>query len=429
MKGWISLLLIFLVVGNLSAEENKYLASYELAFTKSKAELEAIWKENGIPKIVAPVVYGINAYEIIYNTTYCDGTKIKASGVYFVPIEKRKDLPQVVYFHGTQIKKDRKVNISGEMAICTGLATDGYAALYVDYMGIGKGEGFHIYQHAETEAQAGVDMLRAVEELNKELDYKFNDMLFTSGYSQGGHGAISFHRFIEEHPEHGYTITASSPMSGAYDMSGAQEKAMFEPYSHTGYLPYLMLGYNKAYNLYDDPKEFIKDEYHATLLPLFDGEHSMGNINDVMPEIAADFVRDEIKKAFRNDENHPFRIALKENSFLDWKPEAPIQLCYCKADEQVYYENTLNTYDAMKALGAERVVKRQAGRKFGHNSCALYAALYSKMWFDSIAKKGKVNGKKGPAFKRLLVSVSKIRMRRDIRKKKKEGRYAERHKD
>ena len=66
----------------------------------------------------------------------------------FAPKEKKDDLPVVVYFHGTQIDKERKIKIGGEMAICTGLATDGYAALYVDYVGIGKGEGFHLYQNS-----------------------------------------------------------------------------------------------------------------------------------------------------------------------------------------------------------------------------------------------------------------------------------------
>lgn len=408
---------------------NLYLVSYEEAFSKSREELLEIWDKNGVPTFVAPVNYGVTVYEVIYNTTYFDGSVIKASGVYFVPNEVRTDLPKVVYFHGTQIEKHRDIRISGEMAICTGLATDGYAALYVDYMGLGKGEGRHIYQHAETQARAGLDLLRAVEELNGELGITFNDMLFTSGYSQGGHGAISFHRYIEENPEFGYTITASSPMSGAYDMAGAQEKAMFEPYSHPGYLPYLLSGYNAVYQIYPDISMALKSPYDETVLPLLDGNHSMSDVNKVMPAIPSQFIREEIVEAYKSDDNHPLKKALRENSFLDWKPEAPIQLCYCKGDEQVYYENSINVYNSMKDLGADRVVKRQSGRKFGHNTCALYAALYSKMWFDSFAKKGKEMGRKGPVFKRMLVGLSKIKVRGDVRRKKKEAVYAERYQE
>lgn len=427
MKNIVLSIAMLIAVFAVRASESTRLISKELVLSKTVEDLDEIWKKAGIPKIIAPIEYGVNVYEVLYNTTYHDGTTIQASGVYFAPKEKKDDLPVVVYFHGTQIEKERKIKIGGEMAICTGLATDGYAALYVDYVGIGKGEGFHLYQNSKSEALAGLDMLIAVEELNKELGYSFNDMLFTTGYSQGGHGAIAFHKYIEEHPEYGYKITASSPMSGAYDMAGAQSRAMFEPYSHPGYLPYLLAGYNQAYDIYPDLSDIFKSPYDTIIPPMLDGKHSMGDLNKVMPKIPSEFIRQEIIDSFMSDPNHPFKVALEENSFLDWKPESPIQLCYCKADEQVYYENTINTYKSMKALGAENVKKRSAGRKFGHNTCALYAALYSKMYFDSIAKKGKAKGKKGPAFKRLLVSVSKISERRKVRKKKKEGKYAERH--
>jgi alpha/beta superfamily hydrolase len=422
----LSFISILMIVSAQAGETSK-LISKNLVITKSIPELEAIWKDAGIPKIIAPIKNGVNVYEVLYKTTYVDGSTVQASGVYFVPIEVKENLPIVVYFHGTQIEKERDIKIKGEMAICTGLAADGYAALYIDYMGIGKGEGFHIYQHAESQALAGLDMLIATEELNKELGYSFGNMLFTSGYSQGGHAAISFHRYIEEHPESGYKITASSPMSGAYDMAGAQSRAMFEPYSHPGYLPYLLAGYNIAYNIYPDLKDVFKSPWDTIIPPMLDGKHSMGDINKIMPKIPSQFVKDEIVEAFLQDENHPFRVALEANSFMDWKPENPIQLCYCKADEQVYYENALNTYKSMKSLGADHVKLRSAGRKFGHNTCALYAALYSKMYFDSIAKKGKENGKKGPAFKRFLVSISKISQRREVRQKKKEGEYKLRH--
>ncbi len=418
-----------LMILTAQAGETTKLISKNLVFSKSISDLEAIWKEAKIPKIIAPINNGVNVYEVLYNTTYVDGSTIQASGVYFVPIEVKEDLPVVVYFHGTQIEKERNIRIKGEMAICTGLAADGYAALYIDYIGIGKGEGFHIYQHAESEALAGLDMLIAVEELNKDLGYSFGDMLFTTGYSQGGHAAISFHKYIEEHPEFGYKITASSPMSGAYDMAGAQSRAMFEPYSHPGYLPYLLAGYNTAYNIYPDMRDIFKSPYDSIIPPMLDGKHSMGDLNKVMPKIPSQFVKDEILEDFLKDENHPFRIALEENSFMDWKPESQLQLCYCKADEQVYYENAINTYESMKSLGAEHVKLRSAGRKFGHNTCALYAALYSKMYFDSIAKKGKTYGKKGPAFKRFLVSVSKISQLRDVRQKKKQGEYKLRHQE
>ena len=52
---------------------------------------------------------------------------------------------------------------------------------------------------------------------------------------------MAVHKYIQEHPEAGLSVTASSPMSGAYDMVGAQSETMFQEYTQPWYLPYLDL--------------------------------------------------------------------------------------------------------------------------------------------------------------------------------------------
>ena len=95
-----------------------------------------------------------------------------------------------------------------------------------------------------------------------------------------------------------------------------------------------------------------------------------------------------------------------------------MRICYCKADEQVNYKNAIAAHKKMRENGAKDVKLKMAGRKFHHNSCAPYATIYSKMFFDSYLK-GSKNGKKGPFFRRMLISASKIRVRRNIRQKEK----------
>lgn len=421
--------IFLLLVGSLtllsSIQSQNHLVSYEKVASYNKKELTDIWKQNGIPKIIVPIKHGIDIYEIIYNTTYFDGSVIKASGIYFVPNDKTTDLPQVVYFHGTQIQKERKIKVGGEQAICIGFATGGFAVSYVDYMGLGKGERNHIYQHAETQAVAGVDMLKATHELNEKLEITTSDQLFATGYSQGGHATMSFHKFTEEHPEHGFKVTASSPMSGAYDMVGSQKDIMFEPYSHPGYLPYLLIGYNKVYGFYNNLwEDVIIEPYSKTLPPLFDGTNAMGVINKNMPDIPASIIKPEIINEFKENPDHPLTVALQDNSFTEWVPKSPVQMCYCKADEQVHYSNAINTHKSMKENGAERVLLRLGGRKFDHNTCALFAAIHSKLFFESIVK-GKSKGKKGPWRKRIVLNIGKIKFRKDIRQEKRKNRREE----
>ena len=62
-------------------------------------------------------------------------------------------------------------------------------------------------------------MLIAMQELNKQLSVKTNEQLFLTGYSQGGHACMATQKKLEEEYTNQFTITASSPMSGAYDIS------------------------------------------------------------------------------------------------------------------------------------------------------------------------------------------------------------------
>ena len=84
---------------------------------------------------------------------------------------------------------------------------------------------------------------------------------------------------------------------------------------------------------------------------------------------------------------------------MDWKPESPIQLCYCNADKIVLYENALVAQKKMKENRSTSVKLRRVGKKFGHVECALFASIYTKMWFDSF-RKGSKKERRDPILKR-----------------------------
>lgn len=419
MKNLSIMLLSILISASLWAIDSpKRLLSYELVASYSQEMLKEKWKEEGIPEIIVPVNYTIDVYEVIYSTSWHDGSVIKASGLYFVPKTKETALPMICYHHGTQIKKNRKVKLGGEQAICIGFAADGYLVARPDYIGLGKGEKTHLYQHTASEAIATIDMLRAIKELNKAEGIMQNDKLFSTGYSQGGHAAMAFHKVVQENHKDEFSITASAPMSGAYDMTGAQEQAMFTEYSHPGYLPYLMYSMQEVYGLYDNINSIFKSPYDSILAPLYDGKHTMNEINKVMPKVPKDIVKDEIVEEYKKDEDFPFKKALAANNVNDWKAESPVLLCYCKADEQVYYGNSLSAHKHMKAQGSKRIKLKSAGKHFDHNTCALFASMHTKMWFDSFCK-GHKRGNLGPVFKRFLLGIGKSRLTKKMKKKKK----------
>lgn len=383
----------------------------QLVASISKAHMDSLRKDRHLPRRLARVRYGVDVYAVLYTTRWWDGTPVRASGWYMLPQGCDAPLPTMAWGHGTRLKRRQDWKMTGEEAICAFFAADGYAVAMPDYIGLGRGDRRPLYHHAETEAGCTVDMLLACRQLMAGRGYKENGQLFVAGYSQGGHTAMATHRYLQQHPETGLRVTASAPMSGAYDLAGVQGEVMDKPYSHPGYLPFLLYSYQEVYRLLPDSTAYFKAPYDTLLIPFFDGEHELRELSAVMPPIPADVLREELLAAYRSDPHNGLRAALQANTLIHWAPEAPMLLCYCKADEQVDYRNALVARDTMEALGSDAVHLRHVGRRFGHGICGLYAAIYAKMWFDSF-REGHAGGRPGPAWSRFLVNLSKLGYRK-----------------
>ncbi len=429
-KYFLFVLVFALFSGNISAQKNppkQFLVSSTLVKTHTQKTIGALWRKHNIPKIALPVRNDVDIYEIIYKAPWIDSvTWINCSGICYVPKGNKKTAPTMMFGHGTEIRKGR--NISDEdsqQGICLGFATDGYLALYPDYYGIGKGEGNHLYQHAWSEGMSFVYMLKAVEELKTQLGVKTNGQLFLTGYSQGGHASMAAHKYLQEINDPRFRVTASSPMSGAYDMTGEQAKYMFEEYPKPFYLPYLLISYQEAYRVIETDNVYsIFRSPYDTLLQDFFGEVRLKTYDDldkIMPKIPSEIVREDLVKEYVNNPNFPFRLRLKENNLTDWKPEAPIQLCYCKGDREVNYKNSEVAYNNMKALGAENVVLKNHSDALDHNTCAAFAVLATKHFFDRFKKKGE-----NPKLKDVPASLQTFV---NMIKKKEEKKYLESGKD
>lgn len=401
-------LFIFSISFIFGQAENSFLVSYEKKVTFSKEELKAKWKANKIKEFITPVRYSVDVYEIIYNTRWHDGSQITASGYYYVPVACDESLPMMVMNHGTQLNKEMSVSLSGLQVGCIAFSTDGYLAAFPHYIGLGEGEKTHLYQIAESEAFANIDMLRAIRELNKELAIQWNTELFITGYSQGGHATMATHKMIQEEYGTEFQVTASSPMSGAYDMTGVQAGVMFKKYDHQAYLPYLILSLQEQYQIWEgDIYDVFKEPYKSIIKEKVNGNSKLNDVSKLLPEIPADMILDELVAEFKNNPDFILTKMLEKNNNYDWKPESPMMLCYCKNDEQVTYKNAFVAHDAMIKNGADRIILRSGGDKYGHNKCALFSLMNTKFFFDSV-KHGNPEGRKGKVMKRFLVSIAQL---------------------
>lgn len=410
MRAFFFCVLVFFLVSNELQAQDK-LISFEKVQSFTIDDLKARFKELGLPTIMTPIRYPVDVYELRYQTKLPNNIPVRASGLYFVPVGCKYKVPTLQYNHGTAStpRAEGVYDYNGESDVCIFFATDGYAVAWQDYIGLGKEiEAVHPYQHAESEGQSGADLLKAVREINPNIGIVPNHELFISGYSQGGHSAMAVHKFIEENMSNVFKVTASSPMSGAYDMAGVQSVTMFQEYTQPHYLPYLIYGYNSVYSgIWDgDINEIFKPPLDTLIPQYFDKTKTPFQINDILPLIPADMVIDSLTDEFKNNPDFIFTRLLEENALHNWKPEAPMQICYCKGDEEVFYMNAIIANETMKELGAKHIKMRHTGKKFNHFDCAGYSALHTKFYFDSF-RKGSKKGRRGPIMKNMLLGLAK----------------------
>jgi len=397
-----------------------HIVSCPLFKTVTKEEFRASMKKRHLPKSMIPARYTVDVYDVTYYTKWYDGSTIKASGLYFVPRDAKKPMPEMIYHHGTRMNKGRNAKLGGEENICLGIAMDGYAVLMPDYIGLGHGDKFHLYQQAESTGQASVDMLFATRELNDSLKLKTNGMLFLTGYSEGGYATLATQKMIQDKYADKIHVTASSAMSGAYDMCGVQGEVMFKEYSRPHYLPYLLRGYNEVYHFVPDINAVYKHPYDSIITAYFDDKHNIDQIDKVLPHVPKDMLKDTFVNLFVSDPQFGLNVELKANSLCDWKPEAPVQLCYCDSDEQVTPKNAKVAYKTMKANGAQYVTLRRAGINFPHTRCAMISILYTKMYFDTFLH-GSKHGGKGTLGQRFTADIVKL----VVKKMGKKGKHGE----
>lgn len=183
-------------------------------------------------------------------------------------------------------------------------------------------------------------------------------------------------------------VTASAPMSGAYDMSGVMSEVMLSeaPYSNPYYLPFLFFGYNEVYHLFNSPSDIMVSPYDTLLPPLFDGTHNSWEVDAVMPNKPKLIMRQEHIDSFANTSNNFFRIRLRENDTYNWTPTSPMRMYFCRADEQVNYRNTIVAYNKFIQNGTNPALidTVQVSTTASHYDCAQVAIITGVNWFKTM---------------------------------------------
>ncbi len=340
---------------------------------------------------------GVKLYKLTYLTPDVNGAPSIASGLLAVPDNFYKRYPLLCYQHGTVSSRDAVPSrLSPEANLVVYFSALGYLGAAPDYLGLGDSPGFHPYVHAETEASAAVDMMRAAREFASQLGLALNEQVFVTGYSQGGHAAMALHRKLETELSDEFKVAASAPMSGPYSISGVMRNLVLSEseYYYPAYIPNMALGYQTAYgNLYTDLEEIFKPAYVGPILQYYNEVIDLGELNQQLIQLLIQqegaskpvkMIQPDYLAAITSDPTHPLNLALKDNDTYEWAPQAPTRLVYCQNDDQVPYLNTIIADSVMHALGAPDVLAYDPMPAANHAACVTPAVFFTGLFFSTI---------------------------------------------
>lgn len=373
----------------------------KLALTKDEASdfIQNLLPEGGIPSFAIDLLlgidYGFDAYSVKYRTVDFDGTPRIATGLVTIP---RTDCPMdmVSYGHGTVFNKDQvPSNLSGagdgiELIFPLIYAGNGYLSVAPDYIGLGEGEGFHLYIEERTAAAATLDLMKASRNLTNSLRLKLTNRVFVSGYSQGGHSGMSTIKYMQEVDNAGFTIVSAGLGSGPYDLGGVQTDFILETpdYGRPAYLLITAAGCQEAgFNLFNDPSEAVTpqflDDYNEHILGF------TGNLDWVGESTYRDLFLPDYFDAVEADPNHPFNQCTASSNVHDWYNRKATAMYYCDGDEQVTPKNAKVAKKAMHAkfpwymFWMKALIKDITLGKNDHGGCSIPYGLVSTLQFDT----------------------------------------------
>ncbi|MCD8528464.1 MAG: T9SS type A sorting domain-containing protein [Chitinophagales bacterium] len=331
-------------------------------------------------------------YRVLYRTEYNDSTTL-VSGALAVPQNPDCTPPLISYQHGTSAKKTNSPSYGSQEAnILLIFASLGNVLCAPDYIGLGSSAiPIHPYMHGYSQAHSTINMMRATRQLQDSLNYELNNQVFMFGYSQGGYSTAVAVRYIEEYYSNEFKVTAAMPMSGPYNLAGAQTDFINNSptYATPGYLPYIIMGYQSVYHdLYDSLSQVFVTPYDSTMPYYFyGGQRTIGFINNQCDPTPLNMFTQQTQDAFFNDPNFPFRVHLNENDLLDWTPQTTMRLYYCTGDEQVWYRNAVIADSVWNLNGAPDVQAMYLTNE-DHGGCVDNALIGGYLFFQGLNNYG-----------------------------------------
>ena len=312
------------------------------------------------------VKYGVDAYRVTYRTVDVDGDDTRASGLVVLPDSPRHRLRLVSYAHGTtSYKRDVASYFANDFVVSPGLnyGSAGFATALPDYLGLGKSPGTHPWMHVPSETTASIDMLRATRQLVRRQHRTLHKDVYITGFSQGASAALATARRLQRTPHRWFRSAAVAPIGGAYDFENVEIPAMLQgrldPKMSVAYASYLLVAWDRIYDLYDSPADLIKQPYAKKVEKLFDGTTPGNEMLKALPNTLDELLTERGHRFFAHPPTR-LRKALRSADSVckNWAPRRRLRLLVARGDEQAATANTFSCSRSFRAAGSRAPIQR-----------------------------------------------------------------------
>ena len=332
------------------------LVSSEFVYSNTAQQLKFLVQLSGFDIDPNQLVYDVEIYKVTYSTVYKE-SQITASGLIAIP-KTTDQVGMLSYHHGTITNRDDAPSNFSSSDFNTvsyaAMASVGLIGVIPDYLGFGSSSSIlHPYYVEEATASSILDMLKAATELAEQKGLPFNGKLFLAGYSEGGYATMAAHKAIEENGLDGFTLIASFPGAGAYDLKGMQAHIFsLQEYDDPHYLAYMARAYQIYYDQDDLLTDFFKEPYASRIPGLFDGIKGADEINSQLTTKISDLIQPDMLTGIdTNPKFNYLKTAFAENSLTDWKPAIQMYMYHGTSDTTVPFQNSVETFNKLLSNG------------------------------------------------------------------------------
>lgn len=363
--------------------------------TLTTAQLDAMTAGNGLQPLTGKARCDVMMALINYRTPGVQpGEMSNASAAVLIPggAGCAGPFPLIAFARGTSLTRSHTNAApadSGAVLLMTYFAAQGYAVVATDYLGYALSSyPYHPYMHADSEASAVIDSIRATRLAASSLGLTLNGKIMLSGYSQGGHAAMAAQRIIERDNPEEFNLVAAAHSAGPYYVSAALIDGAKNPIDGVqDFVPFEITAFQKIYgNVYHETSDIFNPPYAGyieNLFPTVLDETALAKLLPAGTPIQAQqamFQSAYLKDLAYNPNNTTVAAARKQD-LLGWDPKAPTALCGGSADPTVNFSiNAQTVYNDFRSRGGTNVtlvdVDWEIRQTYGTLDPATYSSNY-----------------------------------------------------